>query len=72
MLLAKSQVLHQQASAGAEDARKCSELESVRVDQAGKVMADGILVSASILLISKPVGIVANDIIRRRRFRHRR
>jgi|GEM_PF-1111123 hypothetical protein len=66
MLLAKSRVLHQQASAGAEDARKCSELESVQVDQAGKVMADGILVSAPILLISNPVEIVANDIIRRR------
>jgi hypothetical protein len=70
-LLAKSQVLHQQAFAGAEDAMKYSEPELLQVDQAGKVMADGILVPAPMLLISKLVGIVANDIICRRRFRHR-
>jgi hypothetical protein len=39
-LLAKSQVLQQQAFAGAEDASKCPEPESVQVDHGGKVMAD--------------------------------
>jgi hypothetical protein len=69
-LLANSQVLQQQASAGAEDARKVSEPEPVQVDQAGKVIPDGTLVPAPMLLISKPVEIVANGIIGRCRFRH--
>jgi len=60
-LLAKSQVLQQQASASAEDARECPEPEPEQVDHDGKVIADGILVPAPMLLISKLDGIVAND-----------
>ena len=60
-LLAKSQVLRQQASASTEDARECAEPEPEQVDRDGKVMADGILVCAPMLLISKPDGIVVND-----------
>jgi acyl-CoA thioesterase len=60
-LLAKSQVLQQQASASAEDARECPEPEPEQVDHDSKVIADGILVRAPRLLISKPDGIVASD-----------
>jgi hypothetical protein len=59
--VAKSQVLQQQASAGAEDAKECSEPEPEQVDHDGKVIADRILVLAPMLLISKPDGIVASD-----------
>src|SRR5271157_1234037 len=60
-LLAKSQVLQQQASASAENARECPEPKPEQVDHDGKVITDGILVPAPMLLISKLDGIVAND-----------
>jgi hypothetical protein len=59
-LLTKRQVLRQQASAGAEDARECPEPEPEQVNHDGKVIADGILIPAPMLLISKPDGIVAS------------
>jgi hypothetical protein len=61
-LLAKSQVLQQQASASAEDVRECPEPESEQVNHDGKVTTDGILVPASMFLISRPDGIVANAV----------
>jgi hypothetical protein len=60
-LLARSQVLQQQASASAENAGEYPEPEPEQVNHDGKVIAGRTLVSVPMLLISKPGGIVAID-----------
>ena len=50
-LLAKSQVLQQQASASPKDTGECPESEPEQVNHDGKGIAEGILVRASMLLI---------------------
>jgi hypothetical protein len=60
-LLAKSQVLQQQASACAENAGEYPEPEPKQVNHDGKVITGRTLFSVPLLLISKPDGIVAID-----------
>ena len=60
-LLAKTQVLQQQASASAEDAGEYPEPEPEQINHDDKVIAGRTLVPAPMLLISKPDGIVANN-----------